>query len=526
MAIEQPMLQLAKVIASSMASGNPSSGPQQLGDALSSDPSSVCQVIDLIFSQAAGKRPAVKILEALAYMLAATLEVERWKAESRGVTTTGLIDQVRQHVSSHNRRDKTSPLAIDMITVAFTRARVPLGDDLEEALERRFSKTDSGSSETDPGAFERHLGEMASALGDDPFLLHEQLRELLGRIPPHTRPAMLGVLPFMRHEAVREAAAGFVLDQEDSSFRAVAGSMSQAAAQGMLSGNTVSRLIQMRNWIPEDRRPAIDSTVRTARQKGIAPSPTPRLLSHEIIVTAPDGAGAQSIHIRLRQRKSSAFANILLKHGFGIREAWMSPEMKQTEADEFPDRIFLEMDAYETSLESLKVILRHGLAVTIKAGSQIPFELLRIAEALGLDPVSPELMDAPKLVELIMTETDAGGTTDATVKKAVTASRHWPREYLMFESWFEDLSDEQVHALPKDNKANRQRHVLATLINPRRGRWGELLAWGAFAMSEEDPELAFEMAVNAKLFLGEKPLEELPLAMTIADNTLAAARRR
>jgi hypothetical protein len=45
-------------------------------------------------------------------------------------------------------------------------------------------------------------------------------------------------------------------------------------------------------------------------------------------------------------------------------------------------------------------------------------------------------------------------------------------------------------------------------------------------MSEEDPDLAFAMAINAKLFLGEAPLEELPLAMMIADNTLAAAQHR
>jgi hypothetical protein len=526
MAIEPPMLQLAKVIARSMASANPSADPQKLGDALSSDPASVCQVVDLIFSQSARKRPAGKTLEALAYMLAATLEVERWKAEGRGLTTTDLIDQVHQHVSSYAREDKVSPLAIDMIAGAFARARVPLGGDLEEALEKRFSNTPSSSSEADPAGFEKHLEEMASALGDDPFLLHEQLRELLGRIPPQTRPAMLGVLPFMRNEAVREAAAGWVLDHEDPVFQAVSDSLSQAAAQGLMSGNTVNRLIQIRNWIAEDKRPAVDSIIRTARQKGAASSVTKRLLSHEVVMTAPDGAGAQSIHIRLRQRKGSSFANILLKHGFGIREAWISPEMTQTEADAFLDRIFVEMDAYETSLESFKVIVRHGLAVTMKSGSQIPFELLRIVEALDLDPVTPEFLDTAELVELIMTEVGANGTTDSAIKKAIAASRHWSNEHLMFDSWFEDLADDQVHAIPKGNKANRQRHVLETLINPRRGRWGELLAWGAFAMSEEDPDLAFAMAINAKLFLGEAPLEELPLAMMIADNTLAAAQHR
>jgi len=526
MAIEPPMLQLAKVIARSMASANPSADPQKLGDALSSDPASVCQVVDLIFSQSARKRPAGKVLEALAYMLAATLEVQRWKAEGRGLATTDLIDRVRQHVLSHARGDKVAPLAIDTIAGAFARARIPLGGELEEVRGKRFRKAPSGSSEATPVEFEKHLEEMAAALRNVAFLLHEQLRELLERIPPQTRPAMLGVLPFMRNEAVREAAAGWVLDHEGPVFQAVSGSLSQAAAQGLMSGGTVSRLIQLRNWIAEDRRPAVDSIIRTARQKGATSSVTKRLLSHEVIMTAPDGAGAQSIHIRLRQRKGSSFANILLKHGFGIREAWISPEMTHAEADAFLERIFVEMDAYETSLESFRVALRHGLAVTMKSGGQIPFELLRVAEALDLDPLTPELLEAEKLVELIMTDVGVDEITDGTITKAIAASRRWPEEHMIFDSWFEDLTDNQAGPIPKVGRASQERHILEKLINPRRARWGELLAWAAFVVSEEDPALACNMAVNATLLLGDTPLQGLPVAMLIAKNTLAAAIQR
>ena len=96
----------------------------------------------------------------------------------------------------------------------------------------------------------------------------------------------------------------------------------------------------------------------------------------------------------------------------------------------------------------------------------------------------------------------------------------------MFESWFEDLTDNQAGSIPKAGRANQERHILEKLINPRRARWGELLAWAAFVISEEDSDLASDMAVNAKLLLGETPLEELPLAKVIAKNTLAAAIQR
>jgi hypothetical protein len=519
------MLQLAKVVARSMASGKPSSGMQQIGDALSSDPSSVCQVVDLIFGQAAKKKPAERILESLAFMLATTLEVQRWKAESHGSATTDLIEQVRQHATANAQKENASTLAIDVIAGAFAQAKLPLGNDFEAILENRFRNTPPASSEAAFAGFEQHLEEMVAALGGDPFLVHEQLLELLSRIPSHTRPAMIGMLPFMRSEILREAAAGWLLDQDDAVSKVMTDSLAQAAVQGLVSGNTVNRLIQIRNWIGEDRRPAVDSIVRTARQKGAAPSAAAKLQPHEIVVTAPDGAGAQSIHIRLRQRTSSSFANILVKHGFGIREAWVSPDMTQAEADQFLDQIFVQTDAYQSSLESVAALLRHGLAVNADCGQQIPFELLRVIEAIGLDSATPEHVDAVVLVDRIMAETGASENQDAAVKKAIAASRHWPQQHMMFDSWFEDLTEAGARAIPKGAKTARKRHVLEKVISPRRARWGELLAWSSFTVSEDDPELARDMALVAKLFLGDKPLESLPLAMTIAENTLLAAEQ-
>ena len=526
MANDPPMLQLAKVVARSMASGKPSSGMQQIGDALSSDPSSVFQVVDLIFAQTAKKKPAERIIESLAFMLGATLEVQRWKAESHGSATTDLIEQVRQHATANAQKENASTLAIDVIAGAFAQAKLPLGDDFEAILENRFRNTPPASSEAAYADFEQHLEEMVAALGGDAFLVHEQLLELLSRIPSHTRPAMIGMLPFMRSEILREAAAGWLLDQDDAVSKVMTDSLAQAAVQGFVSGDTVNRLIQIRNWIGEDRRPAVDSIVRTARQKGAAPSAPARLQPHEVVVTAPDGAGAQSIHIRLRQRTSSSFANILVKHGFGIREAWVSPDMTQAEADQFLDQIFVQTDAYESSLESVTTLLRHGLAVNADCGQKIPFELLRVIEAIGLDSITPERVDAMALVDRIMAETGASENQDAAAKKAIAASRHWPQQHMMFDSWFEDLTEAEARAIPKGAKTARKRHVLESMISPRRARWGELLAWSSFIVSEDDPDLACDMALVARLFLGDEPLEDLPLAMTIAENTLLAAEQR
>lgn len=526
MAIKPPILQMAKAISKAMTSAKPSPEMQQVSEAMSSDPSLACQVIELIFSHTEKKHSAGRILEALAHMLTAALEVERWRAESRGAPSTSLIDQLRQQASLLARRQEASPLAIDAVAGAFSRAKVPLGGDLEEILERRFNSVPPGPSQAAQAELEERLDEIASSLGNNPFLVHEQLRELLGPLPPHAQPAIIGALPFMKHGALREAAAGWLLDRDDTVFRTVSESMLQAAGQGLVSANSIGRMIHIRTWIAEDRRAAVDSIIRKARQTGAAPPAAARALSHEIIITAPDGAGAQSIHIRLRQRKSGSFANILVKHGFGIREAWISPDMSQAEAEGFMDVIFAETDAYEVSLESLKTVIRHGLAITINSGGHIPFELVRILDTLGLDPVTPEFLDAAKLIGLIMSDAAMSGATDPALRKAIAASRHWPGRIRMFETWFADLSDAQISAIPAGSRASRERYVLKEAIGPRRARWGELLAWSAFVIFEEDCGLACDMAMNAELMLGGKPLEDLPLAVWIAKATLAASKWR
>jgi hypothetical protein len=122
-------------------------------------------------------------------------------------------------------------------------------------------------------------------------------------------------------------------------------------------------LVILRNWLGEGRRSAIDAAIRAAQQKAISAAPRPAVQINEILVSACDGAGAQSWFVILRERRKFAIAALLTKHGFGLRDAWVRRGLTGAEIKAFLAQIEFEMYNFTSSLESVGTALEHGLAV-------------------------------------------------------------------------------------------------------------------------------------------------------------------
>ena len=237
--------------------------------------------------------------------------------------------------------------------------------------------------------FEIVLGKFAKELDDDPFLIHAQISEMLDSLPLDQRIQMISVVTSFNLLSLREAVAGWLLDANASIANAVAGFLAQAAGKGLVSGATVNRLIMMRNWVSDDRRSAIDAVIRAARQKGVDVAPTSPVQIGDVIASSCDGAGAQSFFVAIRQKRKHSVASLLVKHGFGVRDAWVRADLTSAETEMFLDQIDFELGGFETSLDVVQTALGHGLAANLKAGEPIPFGLLQFIELTGLSTVAP-----------------------------------------------------------------------------------------------------------------------------------------
>jgi hypothetical protein len=120
--------------------------------------------------------------------------------------------------------------------------------------------------------------------------------------------------------------------------RAAANALGDAARKGKVTPTMLRRMITMRNWLPEDSRPALDAAIATARRKGVPPAQWDVVEVRQLITTGIDGSGAIGVLAHCRNKRKNVFGSLVLKHGVGVRDAWAQEGITQKEID----RAFLD----------------------------------------------------------------------------------------------------------------------------------------------------------------------------------------
>ena len=136
-------------------------------------------------------------------------------------------------------------------------------------------------------------------------------------------------------------------------------------------------------------------------------------------------------------------------------------------------------------------------------------------------------MKPQELLDKLLADIPADKKSDAAVSRALAGSRRWEKDWEWLNSWFED-SEEALQAAQSQRTIKAQtEHILRNVVAARRERWAELLAWTALAARDEaDGDDWIEFALVAGALLGDRPIEEIPLARRIAQNTAEALRDR
>jgi hypothetical protein len=525
------MLQLGRVIAKYFAEGSQEAISPDLGNALASQPDSAADIVRLLFVETRKKRANLQQVHAFSFMLEKALETARWRIENRSASANDLIDKVREAIVEEAAGTKGNTKALLAIAGSFAAAKVELGASLNKVIENADA-TDAGPQAGADFAqmhrqFEATLGLMARELDHDPFLIHDQITTMLATFPLEAKIEIISMMAVSPAPSVRESVVGFLLDPAASIGNAVAGFLAQAATKGLVSGETISRLVTLRNWISDDRRTAVDAVIRASRLKEISIPSRPAVQINNIIVSACDGAGAQSFFVKLRDKKKFAVASLLVKHGYGLRDAWVRRGLSGAEAEMFLAQIKFDLSNFGGSLEIVRTALEHGLAFALVRGETIPFGLVQFVEATGLGSVAPQEYPPEALLDRLMAEVSLGKAGDTEIARVLARSKQWGKSLPWFELWFED-SEEAVRAIKRGaKKKDKVENVLRDVLPSRRQYWGELLAWTAFGASDDDTvgEIA-DLILVARELLDTRPLSEIPLANLIAKSTVEVLHGR
>ena len=519
------ILQLAKLVASDLRRGQMTTGLQTVGLGLSENLDAVVVVLDLLIAEVGKKRPNGALCEALLFMFGQALDEARMALEGgAGDAMMSLVAEVRQKLLAAAEAGRLPPEVMMVVGQQFTAAKLDLGDELRALTLALSQQAASNGPALSPDDITSHYASMAEALGHDPFLIHGQLSEQLAAFPADQRLVIVGSFVASEVASMREAALGWLLDPSPVVVQQVAQNLVVAAQHGGLSAASAERLVMMRPWLTEAVQAPLDSAVRACRQRGQQPVARPSAQISTVIASGCDGAGAQSVFVILKRGRKLALASLLVKHGFGVRDAWVREDLSRRDSDQFLAEVGHQLDTFDASPEIAQSVIAHHLATNIDRHQPPPFGLVQFLEAVCPGQVRPEPMRTESLIEQLLDGVPPERQSPKAIGAALADSKLWPREYAFLQSWFEPSDATSATVGKAGSKKQREEAALRALVSPKRGRWAELLAWTAKAAEDEvEGEERIDFALVARELLGDRPLAEMPLAVWIAKNTVAAS---
>lgn len=530
MASKKTITALAKRVARELADGRAGDDAFAATLALQAEPEAAVDLVELSLAEGGKKRPSELLLSAYVFLFGRTLEALRYGIEAGHGGSAAMADAVRARLVEAGRGGEAEPSLLLILLAAFGTAKLDPGQDLRalvsDLLEEEAAQA-AGEPELGRIDIAEYVGDLVEAAGGDPFALFAQMQETGEAFPDEHRAAMASMLLHAGEPAAREAAIGWLLDPSAAVCERVARELEEAASHGAVSATMLRRMIAMRNWVPEAGRPALDRAIQACRRQGCACAPWPEVELREVRVAGIDGSGAMAVLAQSREGRRTALASVLMKLELGIRDAWANHRMTRREVDDTLLQI-AGLDQVLADGEFLGTAVGHFLAVSIERGDPVPFGLIDAVEAAGLASVQPSPVPAEVLLAIIRRTGERALLEGAALDRLLAAGRDLPPDYAFMESWLE--GGDRVQALLGGRRlprAGREALVMEQLLEPRRGRWAELVAWSAFLLSRSRTQERWpELYAAAQALVEGRPMAEIPLMRQVATQTVTVLGRR
>ena len=515
------LTRIAKGVVADMASERISAASQRSIRALEDEPEHVFDLVDLLAKESKKKRANDPLINGFAYLLAHGLEILRYGVDREDTAISTVVGRLRQHLVSAGEAGSMTPAMLLMVMHQFTSAKLEIGDELRDLMQTLMANDGDARAACERGEGADHFARMVAQCGGDPFAIHACLDEAIDAVPKDSRAELVMATFADKDPALREATIGFLLNASADVRGKLIELLELAAPHGLVSPAMLRRMIAMRNWLPTADRKGLDTVIKATRKKAVNCAPWLRPAVRQVLASGIDGSGAFTLLVIAEEAGKPHIAGLLIKQGFGVRDAWVRRDVSIAELRELVEHVGREIGLAETSLDYARTVCCQALAIHIESGQPVPFALLDCAESIGLADLNPEPLTVDKLVAGLIAEVDAKRLTAAAVTKTLRQSANWQDNHPTLDSWFENNGAELIGS----KRAPRAKQVAVLLAGPlqaNRRRWAELAAWAALSLKHRrDPGDWQNFAIVARELLGTRPLEEIGLMMAIADTTLA-----
>lgn len=372
----------------------------------------------------------------------------------------------------------------------------------------------------------------------DPFLLIEPIMAELSLLSADGQLMVLGEMVQARNPIIREL-AGVMLLYPNREVRVHLPAMySGLTDPKSFSPVTLRRMIGLRNWLPEDERPALDDLIRKVRAAHVecAPMPPPQRV---VTYASPmDGAGAQAIWNIVGQKRNHRMRSVLIKQGFGIRDTMGLEQMDKKEVDSLIRQMCTTSMSEAVDISYLNAAVPHFMWVGRQQGNTPPAGLLQVAEELGIEYWLPRQVNIADEIAAIEQVIDHQLLSPERVARVIKASADWPEDKPFASSWFEDdasvdevlksvrgLTYSRFGALP----AKAVEAIIDQVVQPKYPVWAERLLWmtlWAKACRNKGPIPWHELFIVARQLAQSTHAREVPLLAAVAERSVRSGLLR
>jgi hypothetical protein len=518
------LLHLARLVQKDIASGRATDNARLAVAALADYQNPVIELLELALKQN-DKERSRSLIDALAYLFRNALEALRFDIEAGYKTASELAERVRRRLYTAARDAETDPEVIFFLTQCLCEAKIDLGEGLRAMVEQLIGKIgQEHTAELDPAELLGFIGDLVEQADGDEFALFSVLGESADGFPDEHRSVMATALLYSGEAAAVEASIGWLLDPARSVRESVANALEDAARKGNVTPTMLRRMITMRNWLPEDSRAALDAAVAAARRKGVSPAQWDDVEVCQLVTTGVDGSGAIGVLAHCRNKRKNVLGSLVLKHGFGVRDAWATFGVKQKEIESAFAEVSL-LDEFPVSADFIQRAVGHFLALGHETGLMPPFGLVRFLESVGIASVQPARLSTSSLLDTIQ---DGRAISANEFEALLAEGSDLVDDYLFLDSWFE-AGDEVDAVLTGDLIARKKREllILEKVLEPRREWWAQAAAWAAYILYQAGNDERWQEFYTAALAMVQKrPLHEIALLQMVAEQTVEAAEVR
>lgn len=338
------------------------------------------------------------------------------------------------------------------------------------------------------------------------------LDEMLPTLPPQARFAFIRKLATRAEPLCGEAVAALLLATDASVRDGAMAGLALRQEAGELSQNLFSRLTLIRSWVqgPDTLR-GIDEIIRAALKGGTrAPVQSAKPKIHRVVSSMIDGSGAQSISMAIQSGSRRALAMVLLKQGFGVKDAFTLPCTSATEQRQMIGQVAEQADALEVTADYAITALAWALADGQSNGTTPAAGLLDVVETAGLGELRPQTAD---VVDISVASDPKGKVSTLSVRARgglIMASEYWPDMFPISDSWFEnsDASSAAIESATTHNSMNRK---LWQHLEIRRDFWAMIFARNAALLTAADDPAGPEFVAVAQAMAEGRNLKKTPI---------------